>query len=240
MVMEQPTLLLASSSPRRRQLLALGGWTFSTQSADIDESLLPGEAPQDYVLRLAETKARALGALAEPGCLVVAADTIVVDGLNGNLAGDPNLHHADQAQILGKPADVPEAADMLRRLRGHPHDVFTALAVFSPGDGRLLLDLCATKVPMREYTNEEILTYVQSGDPLDKAGAYAIQHQGFHPVEALQGCFASVMGLPLCHLVRTLRQFGVFPEVDVPGACQAALQYTCPIYTAVLNGEAVG
>jgi septum formation protein len=93
---------------------------------------------------------------------------------------------------------------------------------------------------MRPYSDEEIDVYVASGDPLDKAGAYAIQHADFHPVENFSGCYASVMGLPLCHLVRTLCKMGIAPPADVPAACQAHLQYTCPISAAILRGETIG
>jgi septum formation protein len=231
-VMKQPTLLLGSNSPRRRQLLDLCGWDFSVWPANINEEPLPDEEPQAYVLRLAAGKARAAALHAETGQIVVAADTIVVDGTG--VQGTP-------ARVLGKPASAAEATAMLQDLRGHSHQVMTGLAVISPADGRLLTDLCVTQVPMRDYTDEEIMTYVASGDPMDKAGAYAIQHPGFHPVtESLSGCFASVMGLPLCHLSRTLRQLGILPGLDIPRACQAALAYLCPIFPAVLRGESAG
>jgi septum formation protein len=219
-VTSQTILVLASGSPRRRELLALGGWTFTVRPADVDESPLPGEAPATCVLRLAESKANATSS--HPGETIVAADTaVVIDGT-----------------LLGKPRHQAESVEMLRRLRGRRHQVHTAIAV-RRGD-RLVTDLCTTDVPMRPYTDEEIDTYVATGDPLDKAGAYAIQHMDFHPVESLGGCYASVMGLPLCHFVRTLRWVGVTPAADVPVACQAFLQYTCPISEAVLRGEAVG
>lgn len=219
-----PLLILASNSPRRRQLLALGGWQFIVQPADVDESRLTGEAPAAYVLRLAESKARTVAAHAAPAYLVVASDTSVVDG----------------NEILGKPTDAAEAAAMLRRLRGREHYVFTSLAVLRVSDGKFRMDLCRTRVPMREYSEDEIEAYVQTGDPLDKAGAYAIQHAGFHPVDRLEGCFASVMGLPICHLTRMLVQFGIPSPLDVPRTCQAALDYACPIFPAVLRGEEIG
>jgi len=219
-VTAQTILVLASGSPRRRELLALGGWSFTVLPADVDESPLPGEAPGNCVLRLAGSKANAVSSI--PGGTVVAADTAVaIDGI-----------------LLGKPRDQAQAAEMLRLLRGRRHQVHTGIAV-RRGD-TLVTDLCTTSVPMRPYTDEEIEAYVATGDPLDKAGAYAIQHADFHPVESLGGCYASVMGLPLCHLVRTLRQVGVAPAADVPAACQAYLQYTCPISAAVLRGDAVG
>jgi predicted house-cleaning NTP pyrophosphatase (Maf/HAM1 superfamily) len=107
-------------------------------------------------------------------------------------------------------------------------------------DEKLLTDLCVTEVPMRAYSDEEMTAYVATGDPLDKAGAYAIQHPKFQPVEHLTGCFASVMGLPLCHLERTLRKLEVSPAADVPGNCQSFLNYQCPISRLVLRGEQVG
>ena len=114
----------------------------------------------------------------------------------------------DEGQILGKPADAYEAESMLRRLRGREHQVFTALAVVRRSEGFLALDWCVTDVPMRTYSDEEMCAYIATGDPLDKAGAYAIQHPDFSPVAELQGCFANVMGLPLCHVERTLMQAG--------------------------------
>lgn len=218
------TLLLASNSPRRRQLLSLGGWTFSVLIPDTDEGRLAGESPADYVVRLAETKARAVAAR-EPGAsLILGADTTVVDG----------------DLLLAKPADPAEATAFLERLRGHIHQVYTGIAILRPSDGRLLTDLCITDVPMRNYSDAEIVAYVQTGDPLDKAGAYAIQHPQFQPVERMEGCFASVMGLPMCHVVRLLRQFDVAPEQNVPAGCQAALDYQCPVFPSILGGERAG
>jgi MAF protein len=156
--------------------------------------------------------------------LVVGADTAVVDG----------------GELLGKPADAAMARTMLRGLRGHSHQVYTGIAVLRPRDGRLVTDLCVTDVPMRSYSDEEIESYVRSGDPLDKAGAYGIQHPAFDPVRGMAGCYASVMGLPVCHLVRTLRQFEAEPAADVPLSCQRFLRYDCPISPAVLRGEQVG
>lgn len=214
-------LVLASNSPRRRQLMALGGWTFSLIPAAVDERPLPGEPPREYVLRLAEDKARSIAGRAPQDALVIAADTAVV--------------HGDD--ILGKPEDERQAESMLRRLRGRTHQVYTALAVLRLTDGVLLTDLCQTEVPMRHYSDEEMAAYITSGDPLDKAGAYAIQHEGFRPVKHLSGCFANVMGLPLCHLVRTLEKLGVPPQCDVPTSCQATLLYDCTVYSQVLTGE---
>jgi predicted house-cleaning NTP pyrophosphatase (Maf/HAM1 superfamily) len=131
---------------------------------------------------------------------------------------------------------------MLVRLRGHVHQVLTALAVFAPSGWRMYSDLCIASVPMRAYNDAEIAGYVASGDPMDKAGAYAIQNPGFHPVNDFNGCYACVVGLPLCHLLRTLRKAG-FPQqgtsvpLGIPGACQANLNYVCPVTQKILNGE---
>jgi len=217
-------LVLASNSPRRKELLGLSGWEFNVRPTDVDESLFPAEAAKEYVLRLAQSKARACAASLPEKAVILAADTaVVVDG-----------------DILGKPRTEREAGEMLRRLRGRTHQVATGLAVLRSSDGKLATDVCITDVPMRAYSRKEIEAYVASRDPLDKAGAYAIQHPGFHPVKKLRGCYASVMGLPLCHLVRTLRVLEVAPRADVPANCQAALHYHCPISSGVLRGEALG
>jgi septum formation protein len=216
-------LFLASNSPRRRELLALGGWEFDTISTQVDETPLPDEDGMDYVKRLAKSKAdHATNQVGKAG-VIIAADTSVIDNLaNGN------------SRILGKPSDQAEAVEMLRALCGHTHRVHTAVVIFNNQDGALWSDFCTTNVTMRNYTDAEIEAYVSSGDPMDKAGAYAIQHAGFHPVEWLDGCFANVMGLPLCHLTRSLAQFGITPQVNVPQACQAAIGYNCPVYHKIL------
>jgi len=218
-VTEKPMLVLASNSPRRRHLLALADWMFSIVVADVDESVNPfGETPADYVLRLAETKARAISAHADQ--IILAADTAVVDG----------------ADILGKPKDMAEAVTMLTRLRGHTHQVYTGVALLRLSDGLLLKELCITDVPMRSYSDEEINAYVQTGDPLDKAGAYAIQHPHFHPVAHMSGCYASVMGLPMCHVVRMMRRMEIAPRANVPINCQTLLEYQCPVSRGILSG----
>ena len=211
--------MLASNSPRRKQLLSLAGWTFSVLPVDVDERPMQGESGDKYVLRLAESKARASAALIAGEAVVIAADTCVVDG----------------EELLGKPVDQSEAESMLRRLRGKVHQVYSALAVMCMPEGALFTDLCVTDVPMRDYSDREMLQYIASGGPLDKAGAYAIQHAGFHPVEGMQGCFANVMGLPLCHLQRTLQRLGISPRVDLPAACQSELDYRCPVFHKILE-----
>lgn len=212
-------ILLASTSPRRRELLALAGWMFRIAPADVDETPLEAESAQEYVLRLARDKARAAAPQARDDELIVAADTTVADG----------------SSILGKPADAREAFEVLHSLRGRIHQVHTAIAVLDPVEDRLLTDLASTDVPMREYTDSEIQAYIATGDPFDKAGSYAIQHQEFRPVEKLTGCYANVVGLPLCHLVRLLKRFGITSNRDIPQACQDTLQYACDEYLKIQN-----
>jgi MAF protein len=218
-VSEGPFILLASNSPRRRELIALGNWTFKVSVSDVDESQRPGETPASYVLRLAEAKARASLANVGEAQFVVAADTTVV--------------YDDT--IFGKPNDAADAVRMLKVLRGRTHLVYTGLAVLRITTGQLLTDLCVTDVPMRNYSEAEIEAYVLTGDPLDKAGAYAIQHSKFQPVESMHGCFASVMGLPMCHLVRVLAQMGISSNTNVPANCQTSLHYQCPVSAAILR-----
>jgi septum formation protein len=214
-------LILASSSPRRSQLLALGGWEFETRPAEIDESPLPAEDPREYVLRLALGKAQAIAASAGAEALVIAADTTVaLDGA-----------------ILGKPADDAEAEAMLRSLRGRTHQVHTALVVRRAPDEQVVSDVCTTDVLMRPYDDEEMRAYIASGDPLDKAGAYAIQHAGFHPVESLTGCYTNVMGLPVCTLANMLADFGISPRAEIGRRCLDELGYRCPVFSPHESGE---
>lgn len=214
-------IVLASNSPRRRELLALADLNFTVSVADIDESVRENESPAEYVLRLAETKARAVANRMNDGRIVLAADTTVVSGRD----------------ILGKPGDDAEAFAMLAQLRGRVHQVYTGIALLRASDGFLLTDLCVTDVPMRNYSDEEIRAYIATGDPRDKAGAYAIQHAEFHPVENLRGCFAGVMGLPLCHVTRLLRKMDLNPKTDVAANCQTYLDYECMVYGEILNDE---
>jgi MAF protein len=142
----------------------------------------------------------------------------------------------DRSEILGKPKDTAEAFAMLTRLRGHTHQVYTGVALLRLSDGLLIKELCVTDVPMRDYSDAEIHAYIRTGDPLDKAGAYAIQHPQFQPVAHMEGCYASVMGLPMCHVVRMLRKLDSPPQADVPAQCQALLEYECPVSGAILSG----
>jgi MAF protein len=176
------------------------------------------------VRRLALAKADSAGAAADHNEIVLAADTAV---LNGD-------------RILGKPADRAEAREMLQALRGREHRVLTAIALVDQASGERVVDVCETCVPMRAYGDAEVEAYVASGAVQDKAGAYGIQDHGFDPVlvDQMQGCYANVMGLPLCHLVRSMRRLGLEPPGDVPAACRAHTGYACSVYPGILGAEA--
>ena len=216
-------LLLASGSPRRRELLSWLDLPFEVCSVDIDESPVNGEEPDRYVLRLSNLKAKKASA-ANPAYWVLGSDTTVADG----------------QMILGKPGGPEQAEKMLLSLRGRCHQVYTAISVVDMSSNRIESTLCSSKVPMRKYSEEEINAYIASGDPLDKAGAYGIQNRDFHPVENFSGCFANVMGLPVCHLVRLLHSWGVLVEKDVSALCKTHLQYTCSISSRILSGQDLG
>jgi septum formation protein len=218
-------LIVASNSPRRRQLLGWLSQPFEVSAANIDETPLPGEAPDQYTCRLAREKALAVSASCQADDLILASDTTVA-------VQDLGSTHMS---ILGKPGGAAEAEDMLRSLRGRTHQVYTAVALARGGmpAATTLVELCTTDVLMRSYDDAEMAEYIKSGDPLDKAGAYAIQHSGFHPVEGIGGCFASVMGFPMCHVLRLLAQVGVVPQVNLPQHCLAELGYDCPVYASI-------
>ena len=209
-------LVLASNSPRRKYLLSLGGWEFQILPIDIDERINQGESPKNYVTRMAQEKADKATSSVSRGNILIAADTIVVDG-----------------DILGKPSHEQDAWHMLQRLRGRTHQVFTAVSVVDSKSGHNSTDLCVTEVTMRYYSSEEISTYISSGDPLDKAGAYAIQHKDFNPVDNITGCFANVVGLPLCHLNQLLRKYEIYPTNNLVATCQESLEYNCAIWNTL-------
>ena len=196
-------ILLASSSPRRRQLLAQLGLRFDILSPDIDETRLPDEDLVAYARRLSMRKAAAARKL-DKSALIIAADTIV----------------EFQGELLGKPADAAEAGDMLRRLRARSHSVITAFTLLRASDSP-----CAntrhvrTIVTMRGYSDAEIAAYIATGDPFDKAGGYAIQNQAFYPVARIDGSYSNVVGLPLEALAQALREFGLaIPSETKPAA----------------------
>lgn len=221
--MSKPRLLLASQSPRRRKLLSWLGVPFAVTNPRVSETPRANETPVELVTRLSRAKADA----AEPNrfgrMVVIACDTIVTLS-----------NESERGEVLGKPRDEAEARAMLRRLRGRPHVVYSAATVYDAAR-EPVTELVRTELRMRHYSDAEIEAYVASGDPMDKAGAYAIQHGGFRPVVRLQGCYANVMGLPLCHVARELRRRGCKLVVDVPSACQAYTGYACHIYGQIVR-----
>ncbi len=171
-------IVLASRSPRRAELLAAAGISFEVLAADIDESVKPGEDPAAYVQRLAIAKARAVLAL-RPSAVVLGADTTVtIDGL-----------------ILGKPGNDSEATGMLRRLSGRVHDVFTGVALVDASGVRS--GVARTRVWFDPVTDEDIAWYVASGEPVDRAGAYAIQGLASRFIPRIEGSYTNVVGLPV-------------------------------------------
>ena len=184
-------IVLASQSPRRRQLLGQMGLEFTTQSPEIDESAFHGRDARDLVETLSREKARWVARQQTPDTLVIGADWVVV------LAG----------AILGKPRDWAEAEAMLAALSGRDHQVFTGVTLCQ-GD-RILTQAEETQVTFRPLTGQEIRQYVSTGEPMDKAGAYGIQGLGGLLVEGIRGDYHNVMGLPICRLGRMLLNFGV-------------------------------
>lgn len=215
-------IVLASNSPRRRELLSLALDHFVVKPPAVEEKRAPGESPEAFVLRTAAEKASQVAVdlpeLPDQEWLIVAADTVVVD----------------DDDILGKPADAAEAEAILKRLQGRTHQALTGLVVHLPDREHWEESLVRTDVNLRTFTNQEIQDYITSGDPMDKAGAYAIQNQEFEPVPDFQGCFANVMGLPLCELAGMLDDLGVQRLSSIPLICQQALDYQCPVYDLYL------
>jgi len=188
--MTAPRVILASQSPRRRELLTLVGIPHSVRPADIDETYLPGEQPAAHAERLAREKA-AVVAAEDPEALVIGSDTIVVvDG-----------------EVLGKPLNEAHAAQMLARLSGRSHVVMTAVAVRWGGEQRSSVE--AVGVTFHPLTVQDIHAYIATGEPMDKAGAYGIQGYGATIVERVDGDYFAVMGLPLQRTVRLMAELGV-------------------------------
>src|SRR5690606_16128889 len=170
--------ILASSSPRRREIISEMLESFEIIKPEIDETQYENESPLDYVRRLSQEKAQAVAEQIADDAAILAADTVVI------LAAD-TIGIEESGEILGKPVDADDARAILKRLRNRPHEVCKA---FSLKRGRYqITELVRTTVHMRDYTDEEIDAYIATGDPFDKAGSYAIQHEGFHPVRKIEG-----------------------------------------------------
>jgi MAF protein len=211
-------LVLASASPRRSELLRLLEVPFEVVLPQVEEPAVSGVDAMEQASRLARAKASSLS-LQVADAVIVAADTLVVfDG-----------------RILGKPEDAPSAQRVLAALRGRQHQVVTGLAVLPPSAETPMVDAVETQVWMRRYGDDEMEAYVARGEPLDKAGSYAIQDPLFHPVERIEGCYANVMGLPLCHLFVALERIGLAPAAAPQPACEAHTGHTCLVAEAILR-----
>lgn len=185
-------IILASASPRRQELLANLGLDFEVKISDVDESLNEQMPPAQQVEQLAERKATAVAAQLNRG-LVIGADTLVVLGQS----------------VLGKPADRQEAIEMIKRLQGRSHEVFTGLAVIDADTGKTVVTHQATAVRFKPMTAEQIERYVDTGEPFDKAGAYAVQGKASIFIDSIRGCYFNVVGLPVAKLADVLKVFGV-------------------------------
>jgi septum formation protein len=184
-------IVLASGSPRRRELLEGLGWRFRVVFPNIDETPRQGESPEDLCVRLAAAKAKAAAGGENETSLIVAADTIVV------IDGD----------VLGKPADKTESLKMIARLQGRTHQVLTGLGVMRKG--HLLLAWERTRVRFRPLGEEALRAYVETGEGMDKAGAYAVQGKGALLVSSIEGDYFNVVGLPLCRLGLMIEELGL-------------------------------
>jgi septum formation protein len=180
-------LILASTSPRRAELLRSAGVVFEVIGPDVDEKLRTGETPAEYAVRAAREKVESIPVAS--GMIVLGADTVV----------------AAEGRILGKPADAAEAKAMLRLLSGKMHEVITGVCLRSAE--KTVCFHTVTAVLFRELSEEEIAAYVATGDPLDKAGAYAIQNGAAGMVRRIDGSYSNVVGLPLCEIIETLESF---------------------------------
>jgi septum formation protein len=183
--------ILASASPRRIELLTLLGLRFEVMPSNVDEQFMIGEAPRDHVLRLSEEKAQKAAAR-HPEAWVMGADTIVI------IDGD----------VLGKPRTQDEAKEMLGRLSGKIHTVFTGFTVVRKSADILVRDAVSSSVHFREILEDEMAWYIKSQEPYDKAGGYAVQGLGAFFIKEIHGSYTNVMGLPLCEVVDVLKRIG--------------------------------
>jgi septum formation protein len=212
-------LTLASQSPRRRQLIQLLGYPVDICVADVDESSVAQPDPALNAVETAVLKATHIATHHPEREMIIAADTIVSLG----------------RRMLGKPHDAAEAIQMLADLRGGQHEVHTGLVALDGRTGKMLTRVTTAVVTMRPYTDAEIAAYVASGDPMDKAGAYAIQHPIFQPVAELSGCFMAVVGLSICDLIQLLDEMDVPRLADLTAVQHSHLHYPCPIFPNLLD-----
>ena len=198
MVTTSGRFILASASPRRIELLTLLGLRFEIMPSNVDEKFMTGETPRDHVLRLSEEKARKAAAL-HPEAWVMGADTIVI--INGD--------------ALGKPRTPDEAKEMLGKLSGQIHTVFTGFTVVRKSVDILIRDSVSSSVRFREIPEDEMAWYIGSQEPYDKAGGYAVQGMGAFFIKEIHGSYTNVMGLPLCEVVDVLKKIGAIDFTEV-------------------------
>lgn len=217
-------ILLASQSPRRRELIFLLGYPVNTLAADADEESVMTPDPAQNVVDTAVLKTTIIMAHYTPPArsrtLLIAADTTVA--LDG--------------EMLNKPRDAADARRMLRALRGRAHEVHTGYVIRDMLAEKEVRGVHTAVVTMRSYTDTDIDAYVATGDPLDKAGAYAIQHPGFRPVCQLDGCFLSVVGLPVCDLIQALGAWGMPWQGEVTAVARAHNHHPCTTLDMLRSG----
>ena len=205
------SLVLASASPRRRELLAGLGLNFQVMPAGVVEDDRAGESPQEMTARLSQAKAQAAASRIDEGYILAADSTVVLNG-----------------ESLGKPSDCDDARRMLRLLRGTVHRVTTGVTVIDAASGRSLTDTMTSEITLRDFSDEELEAYVISGAPLDKAGGYGVQDETLRPAESWTGCYSNIVGLPLCLAEQMLEKVGCdttyWKTSPAPGECGP----TCP------------
>lgn len=213
--------ILASQSPRRRELLGLLNLPFQVRVANADEDSVTYPDPTINVIETARLKARIV---AKQYDHTVLGEKLII------LAADTTV--ALDREMLNKPANETAAFQMLTALRGSKHEVHTGFVLLDVATGQEWQGVSTAVVTMRPYSNAEINAYIATGDPFDKAGAYAIQHPTFQPVTHLAGCYCNVMGLPICDLIVGIRQFigskDPFATLNLTAVAQAHNQYPCP------------
>ncbi len=220
--MSETKLVLASTSPRRNELLRLLRIPFEKRPSNADETHPEDVDAVEYVRQMAREKGMAVHHA--DGEWILSADTIVA--LDG--------------QVVGKPTDEANAYEILRALRARGHTVYTALCLRTQNGEGMFESLCESEVFMRDYSEEELAAYINSQDYCDKAGGYAIQHKQFHPCTGVEGCYSNVMGLPLCHLAMLLESAGCTLNAEVPQACQRYNDITCEVYPLIYRRENPG
>ena len=195
-------VILASASPRRRELLSLVLQDFLVETSSVDETEFLVDASSASIEQAALAKARDVAVKSVEGAVIIAADTVI----------------SFLGRLLGKPEDEKHAEIILKQLRGNVHEVITGVAILGSQGSREYLFHESTDVRMNDYADTEILEYINTGEPMDKAGAYAIQGLGGKLVHSIQGCYPNVVGFPLCAVVRNLNLAGV-ETGPVPGIC---------------------